>query len=212
VPRHKGASTIVAVGGVIEPMLATAGRVPDGNGWAVEPKLDGWRATVTVTDGQVQFRTRAGRNVTDRLPEFAGLGAEVGVDAVLDGELVARQGRAGDFYDLAPRMVARRRSEALTFVAFDVLVLDGTDVMHLPYRDRRHLLELLELDGATWCTCPSYDSTVDDVLAGCVRLGLEGVVAKKLDSVYRPGHRSRHWRKVTTADWRTHHARLRHER
>jgi bifunctional non-homologous end joining protein LigD len=58
---------------------------------------------------------------------------------------------------------------------------------------------------------PSYDATIAEVLDGCTELGLEGVVAKKLDSIYKPGSRSRHWRKVKTAEWRTLHAPLRHE-
>lgn len=191
-------------------MLATAGQAPEGDGWAVEPKLDGWRTIVTISGGSVEVRTRSGRNVTDNLPELSPVG-DIGIDVVLDGELVASQGRARDFYRVAPRMMARYRRESLTFVAFDVLMLDGVDVMHLAYANRRRLLEQLELDGPAWCTVPSYDATIADVLGGCADLGLEGVVAKKLNSIYKPGSRSRHWRKVKTDEWRALYAPLRHE-
>ena len=145
-------------------MLAVNGQAPAGDGWAVEPKLDGWRALVEITAGQVTVRTRRGRVVTEQLPELAGLADAVGVDAVLDGELVARQGRAGDFYGIAPRMAAKRGREALSFVAFDVLLLDGTSLIDWPYRQRRRMLEALELDGSSWCTVPTFDATVAEVL------------------------------------------------
>ena len=60
----------------------------------------------------------------------------------------------------------------------------------LTYRDRRRLLELLELNGPAWCTVPSFDAEADEVLEECARLRLEGLVAKRVDSRYEPGKRS----------------------
>jgi len=98
-----------------EPMLATnrISRPLEGE-WVLEPKFDGWRAIVAV-DQDVRVWTRTGHELTARLPELAPL-VECcgGASVVLDGELVAGQGRGADFYGLLPRVAARRRNEPLT--------------------------------------------------------------------------------------------------
>ena len=191
------------------PMLATnsAPRTLRGR-WVLEPKFDGWRVIVAVDDG-VRVWTRRGHEMTARLPELAGLAGAVDTPVVLDGELVAGQGRASDFYGVLPR-VARRAP--LSFVAFDVLVHDGTTVIDEPYCERRALLDGLGLRGDTWCTAPQLDGSVLDVLAVCAEHDVEGIVAKRTDSRYRPGERSSDWLKLTTADWREVHAPRRHEK
>ena len=128
----------------------------------------------------MRVRTRSGRNVTGSLPELAGIAEQVPDGTVLDGELVAGGGRGIDFYTVAPSMAARRRRAPLAFVAFDVPHLAGEPTIGLTYRDRRRLLELLELNGPAWCTVPSFDAEADDVLEECARLRLEGLVAKRL--------------------------------
>ena len=117
-------------------MLASSGPIPDASRWAFEPKLDGWRVLVYV-DHSVDIRTRSGRSITSAVPELAGIGEALGGRrAILDGELVAGQGRPDDFYRLAPRLAARRPAALrrwldtapLTLVAFDVLHLDDRDL------------------------------------------------------------------------------------
>jgi len=125
---------------------------------------------------------------------------------VLDGELVAGQGRAGDFYGLLPRVAARARRVLLTFVAFDLLASDDNPLIALPYRDRRAHLERLELNGPSWCTAPQLFGHVANVLEACREHDLEGIVAKRIDALYRPGERSPDWLKLKTIDWRTIHA------
>src|SRR4051812_34743947 len=89
----------------VEPMLASSRRVTARPGdWAVEPKLDGWRALVYV-DGLVTVRTRRGKDISPALPELAGLvNALDGHSAVLDGELVVGYGHPWSFYKLRPKM------------------------------------------------------------------------------------------------------------
>jgi bifunctional non-homologous end joining protein LigD len=194
-------------------MLATSasGRVL-GGGWAYEPKLDGWRAMVVVEAGAVKVRTRTGRDVSDSLPELAALPATLqDRSVVLDGELVAGAGKPEDFYGIAGRMASRRRRIPLTFVAFDVLFVDGQTVCDRPYDERRDTLEQLELKSANWAAVPSFDGEAADVFVACAELGLEGLVAKRVESRYRPGQRSRDWVKLKTTSWREHHAHRRHE-
>jgi bifunctional non-homologous end joining protein LigD len=192
-------------------MLATNRPLDDRHIWRLEPKLDGWRALVYV-DGGVRVRTRSGRNVTESLPELAGIAEQVPDGTVLDGELIAEAGRGIDFYAVMPSMAARRRRAPLAFVCFDVPHLACESTIGLSYRQRRHLLELLELNGPAWCTVPSFDADADEMLGECGRLRLEGLVAKRVDSLYESGQRSRAWVKVKCSEWREHHAPLRHDR
>jgi bifunctional non-homologous end joining protein LigD len=196
----------------IEPMLATNARPDVRYEWAVEPKLDGWRTLVYV-DGGLRVRTRRGRVVTESVPELTKLLDAVPDGTVLDGELVAGQGRASDFYRLGPQMARRRRPAiGLTFVAFDVLHLAGEDTTQLPWRQRRRLLEILELQGPAWCTVTTLEEEPEAVLTAAAEHELEGLVLKRADSRYEPGRRSRSWLKMKTADWRALHEPMRHER
>lgn len=201
------------------PMLASAGLVRgDAEDYAFEPKLDGWRAMITVVAGRLSVRTRNGHDITASVPELASLSDHFfGRSVVLDGELVAHTGTPSSFYRLSGRMAARRdravataraRTPA-TFVAFDVLWLDG-DLTGAPYRDRRHALEALELQGPAWCTVSSFPGAGAELFAACDALQLEGLVAKRLDSPYQPGIRSKHWVKAKCASWLQQHAGYRH--
>ena len=177
--------------------------------WAAEPKLDGWRAVVTVDPSLpvgVEVRSRTGRFLTSMVPELHGL-AGTGLRVVLDGELVAVGDTNIDFYELGKRMLARNSRRTVCFAAFDLLWLDGHDCTELAYSDRRRLLELLELTGSAWCTVPQFAvDDADDLLRACKELGQEGIVLKRLDARYTPGARSNAWRKVKTADWYRDHA------
>ena len=195
---------------VLEPMLATNRTRRIEGEWAVEPKLDGWRALVYVDD-DVIVRTRRGRDVTASVPHLTAL-RDLGHRMILDGELVADAGRASDFYRLGPRLWSRKGTEGVSLAIFDVLCLDGDLLTARPYRERRGVLEGLALAGPSWCTVSSFASDLRDVFDACAALDLEGVVAKKLDGVYRPGKRSNDWLKVKTASWRSDHAPVRHER
>ena len=191
-----------------EPMLATARRRLDGEGWAFEPKLDGWRAIVHVGEERVSVYSRPGRNVTADLPQLGALGGAVPAGTVLDGELVAGSGRSSSFYQLSPHLSARRA--AVTFAAFDLLALPGRSLIDASYWERRQLLTDLSLIGPAWCTVPVWtDIEVADLLAACELQGVEGLMAKRIPSRYRPGRRSADWVKVKTHTWRTTHAPLR---
>ena len=195
----------------LAPMLADRG-LPRGNlaGWAAEPKLDGWRVAVTLTQGRVNVRTRRGHDVTDRLPGIEVL-TGIADQLFLDGELVAGAGRANDFYDLLPRVAgqSRRPVPTLSFWAFDLLYLDGELLTGRPYTERRTALEGLRLPHparilSRW---PATDTA--DLLAACADLGVEGVVLKRLRSTYLPGRRSTGWRKIKTPEWAAVHAQRR---
>lgn len=194
---------------VFAPMLASTRPPTVAAEWACEPKLDGWRALVYV-DETVTVRTRTGRDITDNVENLQALAA-IGRRFVLDGELVADGGRAGDFYRLGPRLRASSQND-ITFVAFDLLVVDDDNLCDRPYSDRRRVLEALDLVGPGWCTIRALAGGPRDLLNACAELDVEGVVAKRVDSPYRPGVRSSAWLKLKTMEWKTSHAPLRRPR
>jgi bifunctional non-homologous end joining protein LigD len=181
-------------------MLATAGPLPVGTGWAYEFKWDGVRALATVRDGRLRLRARSGADITIAYPELAPLGRAL-ADAVLDGEIVSLDvhGRPS-FTTLAERMHVREPARAarlaavrpVTYMIFDLLRLDGVDLTALPYAQRRARLDALDLSGERWLVPPSFSDGAATV-AAVRELGLEGVVAKRLDSPYRAGVRSLDW-------------------
>jgi len=194
----------------LRPMLAVAVDEPprDDRNWAYEMKWDGVRAILVVEGGRLTICSRRGNDVTSRYPELRGIGDALGAtDAVLDGEIVALDDRGVPSLELLqPRMhvgstsVARRLAAARPVVCmlFDVLWLDGHSLCDEPYTERRRLLEGLHLAGATWQTPPATFGGGRAVLDTAEELGLEGVVAKRVDSRYLPGRRSDSWRKVKT--------------
>ena len=174
--------------------------------WGYEMKWDGVRAIGYVAGGRIRLLSRNDLDITASYPELRALGAALGTtQAVLDGEIVAldADGRAS-FRRLQQRMhvanptQARRLSETVpvVYLIFDVLHLDGAPTVDLPYSRRRELLEGLGLRGRSWQVPPSFTGGGADVLQASREHGLEGVVAKRLDSRYRPGRRSPEWRKV----------------
>ncbi len=189
-------------------MLADRG-LPSGclDGWAVEPKLDGWRVRVLVSPPSgLQVLTRGGMDITERIPELRLLRRQ-SFGFVLDGELVADAGRADDFYAIQTRLRKRREagSLGLSFVAFDVPWLDGNDLTRWPLQARRRLLEALELPEGVTVTRQWPGPVAPRLLEYCAALGVEGVVLKRLTSPYVPGRRSPDWRKVKVATWSSEH-------
>ena len=194
--------------GRIEPMLARPGELPpdDGN-WAYEMKWDGLRALAYISDGRARLLSRTGQDITREYPELAGLGAALGSrQVVLDGEIVALGADSWpDFELLQQRMNARPGpayqrllSEVpVTYLAFDLLHLEGRPLLDEPYQQRRAQLSALGLTGTRWQTPPSFTSEAGrDVQAVSVQHGLEGIVAKRLASRYEPGKRTGSWRKI----------------
>ena len=192
---------------LIRPMLAVSGDVPaDEQGWCYEFKWDGVRAIAYVEGGRARFLTRNDRDCTDTYPELRGIGEALGSrQAVLDGEIIAfdEQGRPS-FEALQPRMhvadAARARRLAqrapVSWMIFDLLHLDGQSTIDRPYTERRRLLEGLSLGAERWAVPPSHPGPGKDLLEAARSTGLEGIVAKRSQSPYRPGRRSPDWVKV----------------
>lgn len=190
-------------GAPFKPMLARTGKLPDGPGWGYEFKWDGVRAIADIHAGSFRLYARSGAEITAAYPELAPLGTAV-EDAVLDGEVVVLgEDNVPSFTALAERMHVRDPARAarlaaampVTYMIFDLLRLHGADLTGRSYQDRRAALDGLELAGPHWAVPPMFlDGAATWEAAGAH--GLEGVVAKRLSSVYRPGVRSPDWVKV----------------
>jgi bifunctional non-homologous end joining protein LigD len=191
----------------LKPMLARAGSLPrDDEHWAYEIKWDGVRALTYSEPGRIRFESRNGNDITGGYPELRPLNRALSShSAILDGEIVAfdEHGRPS-FGRLQQRMHVRGESAVkrlskevpVAYIVFDLLWLDGHALFDLPYSDRRELLKDLELEGRAWRTPDHVAGNGAAVLAASLENGLEGVVAKKLDSPYEPGRRSACWLKV----------------
>jgi bifunctional non-homologous end joining protein LigD len=184
-------------------MLATAvTTLPPGDGWAYEFKWDGVRTLLDVSERGVRLASRAGNDVSAGYPEIVAQAADVG-DALLDGEIVAFVDGVPSFGRLQTRMhlrgkteVARAAADApVTYVAFDVLRRFGVDLTSRPYAERRATLERFAAEHDGWTLSPSFDDGPATEAVARAN-GLEGVVAKRISSVYRPGLRSDDWRKL----------------
>jgi bifunctional non-homologous end joining protein LigD len=192
----------------LKPMLAVAGELPaDSQNWAFEIKWDGVRAILFVEGGRVRAQSRNDLDLTVSFPELADIGKFLGMTTcVIDGEIVAlgEDGRPS-FSRLQRRMhvsnqrEARRREavDPVSFVAFDLLYIDGHSLLGNAYDERRRRLESLHLSSDTFTTTESFrDVSGRDILAATVKNGLEGVIAKRRAAPYRPGRRSPDWLKV----------------
>jgi bifunctional non-homologous end joining protein LigD len=191
----------------VRPMLASADRLPsDDRGWAFEVKWDGVRAITYWRPGRLRIESRNLNDVSSRYPELRALGPELGArEAVLDGEIVAFDEHGIPSFErlqrrmhVASERAVRRLADEVpvTYVIFDVLYLDGCLRMELPYEKRRALIDKLALNGPAWQTPACQVGDGRAFLAVTAKHGLEGVIAKRLDSPYRPGQRSRQWLKV----------------
>ncbi|MGD0154278.1 MAG: non-homologous end-joining DNA ligase [Thermacetogeniaceae bacterium] len=191
----------------IVPMLAKPGRLPVNDGeYGFEMKWDGIRAILYLASGQARLLSRNLLDLTRQYPEVLPLPDTPGIgQLIVDGEIVAlgEDGRPS-FTRLQNRMgvVSDQKVRQLMgtipviYMVFDLLYLDGVNLMDQSYARRKDALKGLEIPGKAW-QIPGYTpGNGPAVQAISRRLGLEGVVAKRLDSPYQPGKRTGAWLKI----------------
>ncbi|MFC1429819.1 ATP-dependent DNA ligase [Streptacidiphilus sp. N1-3] len=184
----------------IEPMLAKAAAAVPTGGYLYEPKWDGFRCLVFRDGADIELGSRGGKSLTRYFPELvASLAEALPPRCVLDGEIVVVQGSRLDFDRLSDRIhPAESRIRLLaeqtpaTFVAFDLLALADQDLMGRPLAERREVLtRLFAPHPRVRVSRATQDAdlarTWFETFEGA---GLDGVVAKPLDGVYRPGERA----------------------
>jgi len=177
----------------VAPMRATLGTMPTSDeGWAYEIKWDGYRTLAFVDDGRVRLQSSNLLDVTHKYPELSELPAAVAAGrAILDAELVVLDDLGRPRFEL----IQRHERQAALFV-FDVLAIEARDTIALPYGDRRRLVAELVEPGANWMVPAHRVGDGQALLAATDAQQLEGIMAKRLGSTYRPGTRTKEWRKV----------------
>ena len=193
--------------GVVEPMLATLAAEPfDHPDWLFEPKLDGIRALAHLVDGEVTLRSRRGEDITSHYPALArALAEQPAASFVFDGEIVARDEQGTPSFErLQQRMnlldaseIARAdASTPVLYFPFDLLHLDGFDLRGVPLGHRLEVLARVLLPTLFVQPVQIFAADGRAAFEAAVKLGLEGIVAKRRDSTYVEGRRSRQWLKV----------------
>lgn len=177
-------------------MLATPWRAPfSDERWVFELKWDGVRCLLTSQSGVVRLHSRAGNDMTDRYPEI-GRG-QFADDLVLDGEIIALDGRGRPSFELLQGRMGHAGAERapISFVVFDLLH-EGNSLVGLPLEERRSALARLELP-VPCVVADQYHGTSAAIWDFVTENDLEGIVAKRLGSIYQPGLRSPDWRKIS---------------
>jgi len=180
----------------LSPMLATlVDTTVAGDDWLYEIKWDGYRAMAFCHKSQVDLVSRNNKSFNDKFYPIRQAFQELDLDAVLDGEVtVLKNDGVSNFGALQNwRSVA---DGELVYYVFDLLWLNGRNLMELPLRLRRECLRQLIPGSGIIRISESFASTMPEFLAAAREMGLEGIMAKRADSPYRPGDRGRDWIKI----------------
>ncbi|WP_066635225.1 non-homologous end-joining DNA ligase [Desulfolucanica intricata] len=189
---------------ITKPMLAVSREPFDSEDYLYEIKWDGYRGMVYLKNGNVNIRSRNLLDLTGIFPELSNLSEKVRkCPVLLDGEIIVLRDGRPSFAALQARgrmesglkiQQAARHSPAL-FVAFDLLYMDGLSVMDRPLKERKDLLSEIVNPGENLIVSEYILKAGKQFAAACASQGLEGAVAKRLDSPYLPGKRSSFWAK-----------------
>ncbi|MFD2287236.1 DNA ligase D [Pedobacter petrophilus] len=181
----------------IKPMLATLVDEPfDDDAWQYEVKWDGYRALAFVNKGNVELSSRNNKSFNDKFYPIYDLLSEWKINAVLDGEILVLNDKGISQFGTLQNW----RSEAdgeLVFYVFDLLWYDGKNLMDLPLYQRQAVLnEILPGDDDRVRLGKVFKASGIDFFAAAEKMGLEGIIAKKINSTYTPDRRSKDWLKI----------------
>jgi bifunctional non-homologous end joining protein LigD len=212
-PVRRGSADLSLVAGAkkaampdrIAPMLATLSReIPEGSEWTYEIKWDGFRGLCFLNAGKLRIESRNGNLFNRLFPELESLPKSmVAETAIIDGEIVAYDGEGRPSFSLMQQRtgfveVENRSRAPVSLVAFDILFLNGYDLRDVALSERKNLLRSVVRPGGQLRVSEIFSGSGAKVLEAAREHGLEGVVAKRLDSKYESG-RSRCWMKVKFA-------------
>jgi bifunctional non-homologous end joining protein LigD len=182
--------------GFVPPMLATLVRaLPQGSQWEYELKLDGYRLQAIKDGENVRLYSRRGNDFTRKFARIAENVSEIEEQSfILDGEAVAVDEKGKPSFQMLQNRASLPPGWNLVYYAFDLLDLNGQDLKDRPLKERRGMLgRVISKSGVLLSR--SLPGTLEQIIAAVEELGLEGVIAKRLDSKYQPGRRSELWLK-----------------
>lgn len=181
---------------LVKPMLAAkADKIFDSKDWVYEIKWDGYRALANIEEGEVQLYSRNGHSFNNTFKPVVEQLQKVPYNVIFDGEIVTLNKKGIPDFQLLQDYPAGNNAE-LHYYVFDLLYLNGHSIMHLPLGDRKNLLEELleQIPGIPFCE--HVDATGQEFFKAAVENGYEGIIAKKVDSKYYPGTRTKSWLKI----------------
>jgi DNA ligase D-like protein (predicted ligase) len=165
--------------------------LPEGKEWSYEIKLDGFRLEAVKKKGETTLFSRRGNILNRKFPYIATALKGLPDDTILDGEVVALDEEGRSDFNLLQNF--RSAESKIHYYVFDVLALKGENVSTLPLAERRKLLAKALKPNEHISTSPAEAGSSAKILTFVKQHGLEGVVAKRLDSLYEPGKRSGAW-------------------
>ncbi|MEO8577001.1 MAG: DNA ligase D [Gemmatimonadales bacterium] len=204
-------SSISELAKLLEPMYASVGTSIPKDGWTFEPKYDGIRVLAFVTDDEVQLVTRNGKDKSEQFPEVVDALLDIAARRkkpfVLDGEIVALiDGMPGRFQELQSRMHVKephlierhRAASPSALILFDVLLAGNDVLVKEPWAKRRARLvkEIEKETGDVIRITESIEGNGEKMMGVAEKRGWEGIIAKRVESIYEPGVRSRAWIKL----------------
>ncbi|HEU0109435.1 MAG TPA: DNA ligase D [Flavisolibacter sp.] len=193
----KGKASAIPVD--LQPMLASLVTEPvKEQGWLYEMKWDGYRALVYIENGMVTIRSRNNKSFNEKFYPLTNRFQNWNINAVFDGEIVVVNDEGVP--DFGALQLWRSEADGhLFFYAFDVLWMEGRLLMHLPVEERRQLLKaIMPVNDPVLRTSESLENKGDKAFEEARKLHLEGVMAKRMGSIYVPGQRSKDWLKIKT--------------
>jgi len=182
-----------------KPMLASLGEQPfDDPNWRYEIKWDGYRILARVeASGRVQLISRGSQDYTGHFQPIATELRQLHVPALLDGEVVVVDEAGRSRFQMLQNYL-RTGTGRLVYYAFDLLHFDGHDLTGLPLYRRQELLRRVLPQGGYLRLSEQVTEHGQALFEQAVAAGLEGIMAKRADSLYQPGTRSRDWLKLKT--------------
>jgi DNA ligase D-like protein (predicted ligase) len=190
----------------IRPMMAKEGKPFDSPSHLFEPKWDGLRAILFLQKKTVEFQNRNLRDVTASYPELQNLSGMIKASrAIMDGEIVVLNEKGVPefgrlqfrFGQTDPRKIALlQHTNPTTYVAFDLLHLDGKDLIQEPLKERKQMLRKIVTEGPHFLYADHIENQGSAFYSETRKLGIEGIIGKDLTSPYLPGVRSSSWTKI----------------
>jgi bifunctional non-homologous end joining protein LigD len=180
----------------VEPMLALSGsELPtDDKEWLYEIKLDGYRCLIGKRSDNIILWSRRGNTLTKQFPRIAQAAHDLEADTLIDGEIVALDDRGRVSFNLLQHH--RSKAQAIQFFAFDLLVYKGRDLSGMALETRREMLaEALSTVGDPIRLSETFETAPADLIRAAKEQSLEGIVAKRKNSLYETGKRSGAWLK-----------------
>lgn len=180
----------------IKPMLASPD-VPafDGDDWLFEIKWDGYRAIAETAGKDLRFYSRNGLSYLEAYPDVVNELRTIRKRMVIDGEVVALNAHGEPDFQLLQH-ASLEPSTHLVYYVFDLLELNGKDLKGLPLIERKERLREVLKDGTHVRYCDHVEAKGQAFFAAAVKKDLEGIIAKRKDSTYSPGVRSKQWLKI----------------